>query len=201
MSSKLTPPTESSASAPPPSGLYGSGAYIELDLPWSMPYYGFFEPAGVYDGYKADEVLDPSCTKFLTKGKSFFSTLKFMVLQVPPLLCWEEAFAMSTVRRFLLVTGSRQRDVQRWTNVGESIPTDGRPIYSSLEFLIFRIDNKGRVNSIRRISNFPTNPYGEGSNDVEVTNQNIGQLHNSSPYHPPSGTFQSHVIPSNPRNF
>ncbi|MBW0547089.1 hypothetical protein O181_086804 [Austropuccinia psidii MF-1] len=41
------------------------------------------------------------------------------------------------------LTGSRQRDVARWTNVGGSDPVGGRPIYSSSEVPISRIKTEG----------------------------------------------------------
>ncbi|MBW0502299.1 hypothetical protein O181_042014 [Austropuccinia psidii MF-1] len=72
MSSKLTELTESSSSAPPPSVLCGSGILSLLASPWSMASSGHFVPAQTYDRYKAVEVLDPSCTKCLEKGKDCF---------------------------------------------------------------------------------------------------------------------------------
>ncbi|MBW0518503.1 hypothetical protein O181_058218 [Austropuccinia psidii MF-1] len=39
------------------------------------------------------------------------------------------------------LTGSRQKDVARWTNVGGHLPVGGRPIYSSSEVPISRINN------------------------------------------------------------
>ncbi|MBW0501808.1 hypothetical protein O181_041523 [Austropuccinia psidii MF-1] len=57
---------------------------------------------------------------------------------------------------------------------------------------------QGVVNRLRRIAYFPTNSDGE---EAEGSGQNIGQLQNSSPSHPPPKTFQSQIIPSTPRNF
>ncbi|MBW0500635.1 hypothetical protein O181_040350 [Austropuccinia psidii MF-1] len=42
-----------------------------------------------------------------------------------------------------VLTGSRQRDVARWTNVGGPIPIGGRPIYSRSEVPISRINTEG----------------------------------------------------------
>ncbi|MBW0477246.1 hypothetical protein O181_016961 [Austropuccinia psidii MF-1] len=103
-------------------------------------------------------------------------------------------------------TGSRQRDVPRWTNVGGPIPTCGRPIYSSLQVTISRVNNQGVVKSIRRIFYFPTNPDAKGSDEpdgeeVEVVNNSIGKLSSASSTKPPSKTFHSQVISRNPRNF
>ncbi|MBW0501307.1 hypothetical protein O181_041022 [Austropuccinia psidii MF-1] len=104
------------------------------------------------------------------------------------------------------MTGSRQRDVRRWTNSPGSISTCERPFYASSEVPIPRINNQGILNRIRRIHNLPTNPDGEGSykldcEDFEAVDRKIGQPQNSSLSHPPSGTFQSQIIPSTPRNF
>ncbi|MBW0554194.1 hypothetical protein O181_093909 [Austropuccinia psidii MF-1] len=41
---------------------------------------------------------------------------------------------------YYALTGSRQRDVARWTDVGGPIPVGGRPIYSSSEVPISRIN-------------------------------------------------------------
>ncbi|MBW0506056.1 hypothetical protein O181_045771 [Austropuccinia psidii MF-1] len=99
-----------------------------------------------------------------------------------------------------------QRDVARWTNVGGPIPVGGRPIYSSSEFPIFRINNEGIVKRIRQIANSPPDPDAEGSDElygaeVEVFPHSAGHQSNSSPSQPPSKRFQSQGIPSTPRNF
>ncbi|MBW0567834.1 hypothetical protein O181_107549 [Austropuccinia psidii MF-1] len=65
------------------------------------------------------------------------------------------------------LTGSRKRDVATWTNVGGPLPVGGRPIYSSSEVPISRINNQGVVNQIRRISNSPPNPDAEGSEELD----------------------------------
>ncbi|MBW0489026.1 hypothetical protein O181_028741 [Austropuccinia psidii MF-1] len=108
-------------------------------------------------------------------------TLQSKVLQVPSLLFWEESLPMSRStnshcmkilveykRWAIWTTGSRKRDLQRWTNVGGYIPTGGRPINSSSEIPISRINNQGKVKRIRRIPGFPTNPDSEGSDELNV---------------------------------
>ncbi|MBW0516542.1 hypothetical protein O181_056257 [Austropuccinia psidii MF-1] len=104
------------------------------------------------------------------------------------------------------VTGSRQRDVARWINVGGPIPVGGRPIYSSSEVPISRINTEGIVKRIRQISNSPPDPDAEGSDEldgeeVEVIPHSSGHPTNSSPSQPPAKRLQSQVIPSTPRNF
>ncbi|MBW0474832.1 hypothetical protein O181_014547 [Austropuccinia psidii MF-1] len=61
----------------------------------------------------------------------------------------------------VLVTGSR------WTNVGAPIPVCGKPTYSSSEVPISRINSKVVVKRFRRISNSPTNPNSEGSDELD----------------------------------
>ncbi|MBW0543188.1 hypothetical protein O181_082903 [Austropuccinia psidii MF-1] len=56
------------------------------------------------------------------------------------------------------LTCSRQRDVARWTNFGAPIPIGSRPIYSSSEVPISRINTEGVVKRIRRIADSPTDP-------------------------------------------
>ncbi|MBW0490783.1 hypothetical protein O181_030498 [Austropuccinia psidii MF-1] len=65
------------------------------------------------------------------------------------------------------VTGSRQRDVARWTNVGGPIQAGGRPIYSSSEVPISRINTEGVVKRIRQIANSPPDPDAEGSDELD----------------------------------
>ncbi|MBW0568255.1 hypothetical protein O181_107970, partial [Austropuccinia psidii MF-1] len=103
-------------------------------------------------------------------------------------------------------TGSRQRDVARWTNVGGSIPGGGRPIYSSSAVPISRINTEGSVKRIRRIADYPPDLDALGSDElegeeVEVVNNPVGHQSSTSPSQPPSKRFQSHLIPSTPRNF
>ncbi|MBW0465982.1 hypothetical protein O181_005697 [Austropuccinia psidii MF-1] len=104
------------------------------------------------------------------------------------------------------LTGSRQRDVARCTNVGGPIPVGGRPIYSSSEVPISRINTEGVVKRIRLIANSPPDPDAEGSDElygeeVEVVHNSIGHQSSTSPSHPPTKRFQSHIIPRTRRTF
>ncbi|MBW0531145.1 hypothetical protein O181_070860 [Austropuccinia psidii MF-1] len=106
----------------------------------------------------------------------------------------------------ILMTGSRQRDVARWTNVGGPIPVGGRPIYSISEVPIARINTEGIVKQIRQISASPPDPDAERSNEfdgeeVEVVPSSVGHPSNTSPSQPPAKRFQSNIIPITPRNF
>ncbi|MBW0547332.1 hypothetical protein O181_087047 [Austropuccinia psidii MF-1] len=137
---------------------------------------GDFDLTQIYDGYKAAEVLDPACTECLAKGKECFepynprsSKCHYCFVGKKP--CHQTGKKASNVMRYLWMTGSRQRDVARWTDVGG-------PIYSSSEIPISRIKNEGIVKGIRRISDTPPGPDAE----------------------PPDKKFQIQVIPSTPRN-
>ncbi|MBW0474675.1 hypothetical protein O181_014390 [Austropuccinia psidii MF-1] len=97
-----------------------------------------------------------------------------------------------------------QRDVSRWTNVGGPIPVGGRPIYSSSEVPISRINTEGAVKRIRWIANSPPDPDSEVSDEldgeeVEVVHDYIGHQSSTSPSHPPAKIFQIHIIPRKPR--
>ncbi|MBW0557132.1 hypothetical protein O181_096847 [Austropuccinia psidii MF-1] len=99
-----------------------------------------------------------------------------------------------------LVTGSRQRDVARWTNVGGPIPFGGRPIYSSAEVPISRINTEGVVKRIRRIADSPTDPDAEGSDELDVipsTTRTFQPVLAPIPTTiPPSSPSTSHARPS-----
>ncbi|MBW0511476.1 hypothetical protein O181_051191 [Austropuccinia psidii MF-1] len=104
------------------------------------------------------------------------------------------------------LTCSKHLEVARWTNVGGPIPIGGRPIYSSSEVPISRLNTEGVVKRIRLISDSPTNPDAEGSDEldgekVEVLINSAGNQSGTSPPQPPVKRFQSQVIPSAPRNF
>ncbi|MBW0487097.1 hypothetical protein O181_026812 [Austropuccinia psidii MF-1] len=104
------------------------------------------------------------------------------------------------------VTGSRKRDVARWTNVAGTIPVGGRSIYCSSEVPISRINTEGVVKRIRQIADSHTEPYAEGSDElgveeVELVHNSIGHQSSTSPSHPPAKIFQIHIIPSTPRIF
>ncbi|MBW0482577.1 hypothetical protein O181_022292 [Austropuccinia psidii MF-1] len=65
------------------------------------------------------------------------------------------------------MTGSRKRDVDRWTNVGGPISVCGRTIYSSSEVPISRMNTEGVVQKIRRIANSPPDPDAEGRDELD----------------------------------
>ncbi|MBW0533334.1 hypothetical protein O181_073049 [Austropuccinia psidii MF-1] len=105
-----------------------------------------------------------------------------------------------------VVTGSRQRDVARWTNVGGPIPIGGRPIYSSSEVPISRINTEWVVKRIRRISDSPTDPDAECSyeldgEEVVVVPHSVDHKSSTSSSQPLANRFQSQVIPSTPQTF
>ncbi|MBW0478361.1 hypothetical protein O181_018076 [Austropuccinia psidii MF-1] len=143
---------------------------------------------------------------------------------MPLLFHWEEAIPVNgeaSVKRLegpfgkefpvseaptLDVTGSRQRDVARCTNAGGPIPAGGRPIYSSSEVPISRINTKGIVKRIRQIADSPPDPDAQDSDEldgeeVEVIPHSDGHPSNSSPSQPSPKRFQSQVFPSTPRIF
>ncbi|MBW0514852.1 hypothetical protein O181_054567 [Austropuccinia psidii MF-1] len=202
MSSKLTELTESSPSAPPQSVLHGSGILCQFSST-SMASSSHFDPTQTYDCYKAFGVLDPACTECLEKGKYCFehynptySKCHYCFIEKKP--CRRTGKQASNVRR--------QRDVARWNNVGGPIPVGGRPIYSSSEVPISRINTEGIVKRIRKIADSPPDPDAEGSDELdgkeaEVVFNSYGHPSNNSPSQPPAKRFQSQFIPSTPRNF
>ncbi|MBW0494405.1 hypothetical protein O181_034120 [Austropuccinia psidii MF-1] len=226
MSSKLTELTDSSPSAPPPSVLCGSGILSQLASPWSMASAG-----KNYDGYKEVEVFDPAFTECFAKGKYFFqhfnpksSKCHFCFVGKKPCCCPGPVASNvkgnlgskkdgSFGKEFPVsggptpdVTGSRQRDVARWTNVGGSITVGDRPIYSSSAILISRINIESVVKHIRQIANSPPYLNAEGSNEldgeeVEAINSPVGHKSSLSPSQPPSKRFQICLIPSTPKHF
>ncbi|MBW0574425.1 hypothetical protein O181_114140 [Austropuccinia psidii MF-1] len=237
MSSKLTELTESSPSAPPPSVLCHSGVFSRLSSP-SMAFSGHFDPSQIYDGYRAVEILEPACTKWLVKGKDCFqqynpqsSKCHYCFIGKKP--CCHTRVSSSNIRRYLWsrkdapfgkelpvseastpdgtsgfsqLTGSRQRDVARWTSVGEPIPVGGRPIYSSSKVPISRINTEGVVKRIRRIADSPTDLDAEGSDELDgeevvVVPHSFGHPLSNSSTQPLANRFQSQVIPSTPRTF
>ncbi|MBW0561621.1 hypothetical protein O181_101336 [Austropuccinia psidii MF-1] len=104
------------------------------------------------------------------------------------------------------MTGSRKRDVGRWTNVGGPIPVGGRPIYSSSGVPISRINTEGVVKRIRRIADSPPDQDAEGSDELdseeaEVVPHLVGHQPRSPTSQPLANRFQSHIIPSTPRTF
>ncbi|MBW0525941.1 hypothetical protein O181_065656 [Austropuccinia psidii MF-1] len=122
------------------------------------------------------------------------------------LLYWEDAIppyweASSKHQEVFM----EQRDVARWTDVGGPIPVGGRPIYSSSEVPISRINTEGIVQIIRQIANSPPYLDAEGSDeldgeDVEVLPNSPGHPSNNSLSQPPAKRFQTQIIPSTPEN-
>ncbi|MBW0477002.1 hypothetical protein O181_016717 [Austropuccinia psidii MF-1] len=162
---------------------------------------GHFDCAQTYDGYKAPRYLTgPPASNFrrylwIKKDGTFGK--EFPVSEAPT------PYGTSGYSN---LTGSRQRDVARWTNVGGPIPVGGRPIYYSSEVPISRINTEGVVKRIRQISNSPPDPDAEVSDeldgeDVEVVHNSIGHQSSTSPSHPPAKRFQINIIPSTPRTF
>ncbi|MBW0495233.1 hypothetical protein O181_034948 [Austropuccinia psidii MF-1] len=218
MSSKLTEMTESSPSEPPPSVLHGYGILSRFSLP-SMASSVHFHPTQGYDSYKAVEVLDHACTEYLLKGKDFFehynprsSNCHYSFIGMKACQC--RGKQVSSIRRHLWskkdgpfgkefpvseastldVTGSRKRDVARWTNVGRPIPVGGREIYSSSEVQISRLNNEGIVKRIIKIANSPPDADAEGSDELggeegELVPHSAGHPSNTSPYQPPCKKF------------
>ncbi|MBW0500639.1 hypothetical protein O181_040354 [Austropuccinia psidii MF-1] len=86
-----------------------------------------------------------------------------------------------------LVTGSRQRDVERWTNVEGPVTVGGRQIHSSSAVSISRINTEGSDEL--------------DGEEVEVVKNPVGHQSSTSPSKPPAKRFQSFLIPSTPRNF
>ncbi|MBW0473364.1 hypothetical protein O181_013079 [Austropuccinia psidii MF-1] len=102
--------------------------------------------------------------------------------------------------------GSRQRYVERSTNVGESIPVGGRPIYSSSAVPTPRINTEGVGKIIIRISNSLPDLDAEGIDEldfeeVEVVHNPVGHQSSTSPSQPPAKIFQSRLIPNIPKSF
>ncbi|MBW0504550.1 hypothetical protein O181_044265 [Austropuccinia psidii MF-1] len=99
-----------------------------------------------------------------------------------------------------------RRDVARWTSVGGPIPVCGRPIYSSSEVSISRINTEGVVKRIRRIDDSPTDPDAEGSDELDgeevvVVPHSVGHPSRNSSAQPLAKRFQSQLIPGIPRTF
>ncbi|MBW0552487.1 hypothetical protein O181_092202 [Austropuccinia psidii MF-1] len=86
------------------------------------------------------------------------------------------------------MTGSKQREEARWTNVGGPIPVGGRPIYSSSEVPISRINTEGVVKQIRQITNSPPDSDAEGSDEID--GEEVEVVLNSTGYHVSTSTSQ-----------
>ncbi|MBW0532136.1 hypothetical protein O181_071851 [Austropuccinia psidii MF-1] len=190
MSSKLTELTKYSPSAPPPSVLCDSGI---LSLLASS---GHFDLSQTYDGYKAVEkpchcpgLLASNVRRYLWSKNDGNFGKEFPVSEAP---------APDGTSGYSNLTGFRQREVARWTYVRGPILVGGRPIYSSSEAPISRINTEGVVKRIRKIANSPPDPNCE---EVEVVHSSAGQKSSTSPSHPPAKRFQSKIISSTPRTF
>ncbi|MBW0470325.1 hypothetical protein O181_010040 [Austropuccinia psidii MF-1] len=205
MSSKMTELTESSPSAPPPSALCCSGI-----LSW-LASSGHFDPGQTYDSYKAVEVLDPACTEFLAEGRDYFqhfnpkySKCHFCFVGKKP--CHHPGPMAFNVRRYLWSKKDGPFRKEFPVSEGPTPDVGSRPIHSSSAVLICRINTQGLVKQIRRIADSPPDPDAEGSDEldgeeVELVDNPVGHQSSTSPSQPPSERFQSHLIPSTPRNF
>ncbi|MBW0551263.1 hypothetical protein O181_090978 [Austropuccinia psidii MF-1] len=209
MSSKLTEVTESSSSTPPPSVLCGSGVFSRLSSP-SMASSGHFDTSQVYDGYRAchycligkkpcccTRVSSSNVRRYLWSRKDVPFGKEFPVSEAP---------TPDGTSGFSQLTGSRKRDVARWTSVGGPIPVGGRPIYSSSEVPISRINTEGVVKRIRRIADSPTDPDAEGSDELDceevlVVPHAVGHPFSNHSSQALANRFQSQVIPRTPRTF
>ncbi|MBW0489191.1 hypothetical protein O181_028906 [Austropuccinia psidii MF-1] len=83
--------------------------------------------------------------------------------------------------------------------LGGPLPVGSRPIYSSSEVPISRINNEGVVKQTRRIADSPPDADAEGSDELdgeegEVIPHSAGHPVSSSPSHPTSKRLQSHII-------
>ncbi|MBW0471670.1 hypothetical protein O181_011385 [Austropuccinia psidii MF-1] len=99
-----------------------------------------------------------------------------------------------------------QRDVAMWTNDRGPIPVGGRPIYSSSEVPISRINTERVVKRIRRIADSPSDPDAEGSDELDgeevvVFPHSVGHPSSNSSSQRLANRFQIQVIPSTPRTF
>ncbi|MBW0530266.1 hypothetical protein O181_069981 [Austropuccinia psidii MF-1] len=111
-------------------------------------------------------------------------------MSILKLFCEPFGYFVISQRLTDLFTGYRQRDFARWTNVVGPIPTSGRPIYSSSEVLIYRINNQDSEASDKL-----------DGEEVEALNPLIGHSSSSSPTQPPAKNSPIQLIPSTPRKF
>ncbi|MBW0497980.1 hypothetical protein O181_037695 [Austropuccinia psidii MF-1] len=165
---------------------------------------GHFDPAQTYDGYKEVEkpcrhtgLLASNVRRYSWSKKDGPFGKEFQV---------SEGSTPDGISGYSNLTGSRHRNVARWTNAGGPIPVGGEKIYSSSEFPISRINTAGVVKQIRHIADSPPDPDAEGSDEldgeeVEVVHNYSGQKYSNEPSHPPSKRSQSQIIPRNPRYF
>ncbi|MBW0480683.1 hypothetical protein O181_020398 [Austropuccinia psidii MF-1] len=232
MSSKLTELTESSPSVLPQSVICGSGILSQLDSSGhfdpAQTYAGYKEvevldPACIKclakgkDFFQHDNLRSLKC-HFCFVGKKPCHCTGVLASNVRGYL-WSkkdgpfgkefpasEATTHDGTLGYSNLTHSWQRDVARLTNVGGPIPVGGRPIYSSSEVPISRINTEIVVKQIRQIANSPSDPDAEACDEldgeeVKVVHNYSGHKSSTSPSHPPAKRFQSHIIPSTPRTF
>ncbi|MBW0551159.1 hypothetical protein O181_090874 [Austropuccinia psidii MF-1] len=175
MSSKPTELTESSPSAPPPYVLCGSGVLSQL-ASTSMGSSGNLHPSQTYGGYKAVEKPCHQTGRQASNVRRYLWSKKYGPFgkELPV----SEAPTPDANSGYSALTGSRQRDVARWTNVGGPLPVGVKPIYSNAE-----------------------GSYELDGEEVEVVPNSSGHPVNFSPSHPPAKRIQSHIIHNTPRNF
>ncbi|MBW0556876.1 hypothetical protein O181_096591 [Austropuccinia psidii MF-1] len=152
---------------------------------------------GIYGGGKMG---------LLGKSSQFLRYLLLMELQGIPFVSSFNTLIEIGTDSLDVVTGSRQRDVARWTNVGWPIAVGGKQIYSSSEVPISRINTEGVVKRIRRITDSPTDPDAEGSDELDgeevvVVSHSVDHQSRTSSSQPLANRLQSHVIPSTHRTF
>ncbi|MBW0476017.1 hypothetical protein O181_015732 [Austropuccinia psidii MF-1] len=204
MSSKLIELTESSPSVPPPSVLHGSGILIEVLDPSCTEFLA--KGGDLFEQYNPRSSNCHYC--FIGKkpchctGKQASNVRRYLWSKKDGPFGKElpasESPTLDGTSGYSTLTGSSQRDVARWTNVGRPIPVGGMPIYSSSEVPISTINTEGMVKPIRRIADSSPDLDGE---EAEVVPNFAGHPSNTSPSKPPSKIFQSQIIPSTPRNF
>ncbi|MBW0496127.1 hypothetical protein O181_035842 [Austropuccinia psidii MF-1] len=165
---------------------------------------GHFDPTQTYDIYKAVEVLDPSFTECLVKGKDCFehynprsSKCHYCFIGKKP--CRHTGKQASNIRRYLWSKKNRP--------FGNKFPVSEAPTLDGIsEVPISRINSEGIVKQIRQIADSPPDLDVEGSDEldgeeVEVVPNSAGHPSNTSPSQSPANRFQSQIIPSTPRNF
>ncbi|MBW0467140.1 hypothetical protein O181_006855 [Austropuccinia psidii MF-1] len=96
---------------------------------------GHFDSSQIYDGYKAVEVLDPSCTECLKKGRKCFQHYnprpsKYHHCFVGKKPCQHPGAALSNVRRYLW--SKKGGPFGKEFPVSEAPTPDGTPGYFSL---------------------------------------------------------------------
>ncbi|MBW0532304.1 hypothetical protein O181_072019 [Austropuccinia psidii MF-1] len=203
MSSKLTELTESSRSAPPPSVLHSSGILSPFSPPSMVLLVILIPPKfmTVTRQLKVFILLGPN----VCQRENNVLNITNPDLQNATTVSMGRSHAVELGNKLLTsgMTGSEQRNVARWTNVGEPIPVGGRPIYSSSEVPISRINTEGIGKRIRLIADSPPYPDAEGSDEfdgeeVEMIPHSSGHPSNISPSQPPAKSSPVPPETSNP---